>query len=451
MLNNRTSDKHIVILGGGFAGLWAVKEFGGKDGYRVTVIDRNNYHIFQPLLYQVASAGLEPEQIIYPLRGTFRKLLNIDFRMAEVTGIDLKNKVLSTDVGQIPYDGLIIALGSVTNYFGVSGAKEFAFSLKSAEEAINIRNHILSCFEYAQYEADPAIRKQLLSFTIVGGGSAGVEYAGALSELVSTSLRRDFRNLKNEDVHITLIEGHPSPLFGFPDKLRNYTKKRLETLGVDCLFESHVVKVEVDKVTLKDGRVIPTRTVLWTAGICGNGVATGMNVPLGHANRIVVEPTLNLADYPEVFVAGDLALPMDGDTPVEAPTTAPNAIQQGQCAAKNLLCYFENKEPESYTYFDKGSLSTIGRSSAVVHLGKIKATGFFAWLLWLVVHLLYLIGFRNRLIVLINWTWEYFAFERGVRVILPKVKDTMPYAKADEYDDSSVEGNALNARSTRED
>ena len=450
MLNNNTEDKHIVILGGGFAGLWAAKELGKKEGYRITLIDRNNYHIFQPLLYQVASAGLEPEQIIYPLRGTFRKMQNLDFRMAEVSGVDLEKKVLSTDVGPIEYDGLVVALGSVTNYFGVPGASEFAFPLKSAEEAIDIRNHILSCFEYAQYEPDLDVRNQLLSFTIVGGGPTGVEYAGALAELVSTSLRRDFRMLKKQDVHITLIEGHPAPLFGYPDKLRNYAKDRLEKLGVNCVFGSHVVKVEADKVTLKDGTVLPTRTVLWTGGIRGNSLAEDMDVPLGHADRIVVEPSLNLIDYPEVFIAGDLALPMDGETPVEAPTIAPNAIQQGQHAAQNLIRYFENEKLEPYKYFDKGSLSTIGRSSAVAQLGKIKATGFLAWVLWLIVHLLYLIGFRNRVIVLINWTWEYFLFERGVRLILPKVKDTIPYDKADEYDNSGSEGAAFNAHSAKD-
>ncbi|MCT4536325.1 NAD(P)/FAD-dependent oxidoreductase [Halodesulfovibrio sp.] len=440
--------KEIVILGGGFAGLWAAKEFGKKEGYNVTVVDRNNYHLFQPLLYQVASAGLEPEQISYPLRGTFRKMLNIEFRMAEITGVNLDKKVLHSDVGAIPYDGLIIALGSVTNFFGIEGAEEYAFSLKSAEEAIDIRNHILSCFEYAQHETDPEIRKELLTFTIVGGGPTGVEYAGALSELVNTSLHRDFRGLNKEDVKIMLIEGENGPLNGYPDSLRNYAKRRLEKLGVHGWYHQHVTKVEADKVTLKKGITIPTRTVLWTAGIRGNKVAEHMGVPLGHANRIITTPTLQLENHPEVLVAGDLALPMDGDTPLIGPTVAPNAIQQGAHSAKNLMKYFEGEELKPFSYFDKGSLATIGRSSAVVHLGKLKITGFFAWITWLIIHLLYLIGFRNRVIVFINWAFEYLFFERGVRLIMPKTKDTVPQGKVDEYSTESTEGEALNERSS---
>ncbi|OBQ52427.1 NAD(P)/FAD-dependent oxidoreductase [Halodesulfovibrio spirochaetisodalis] len=450
MSKHNSNTKQIIVLGGGFAGLWAAKEFSKKDGYQITVIDRNNYHLFQPLLYQVASAGLEPEQISYPLRGTFRKMPNVKFRMAEITGLDLDNKTLHSDVGPIQYDGLIIALGSVTSYFGVPGASEFAFSLKNAEEAIDIRNHILSCFEYAQYEPDPKVREELLTFVIVGGGPTGVEYVGALSELVNNSLHRDFKGLHHEDVRIMLVEGEDGPLNGYPEKLRNYANKRLENLNVRGLYKQHVVQVEADKVTLKNGDEISTRTVLWTAGIRGNRVAENMGVPLGHANRIITTPTLQLEDHPEVFVAGDIALPMDGDKPVTGPTVAPNAIQQGALAAKNLQDHFEGKELKPFIYFDKGSLATIGRSSAVVHLGKFQFTGFFAWITWLVVHLLYLIGFRNRTIVFINWAFEYFLFERGVRLIMPKAKDTIPHGKADEYSTEGTEGTALNKRSVKE-
>ncbi|SIN93049.1 NAD(P)/FAD-dependent oxidoreductase [Halodesulfovibrio marinisediminis] len=447
MSKNNSTSKHIIILGGGFAGLWAAKELGKKGQYQVTVIDRNNYHLFQPLLYQVASAGLEPEQISYPLRGTFRKMPNVEFRMAEVTGLDLDHKALITDVGRIKYDGLIIALGSVTNFFGVPGAKKYAFSLKNAEDAIDIRNHILSCFEYAQYESDPDLRNQLLTFTVVGGGPTGIEYVGALAELVHTSLRRDFSELAKEDIKIILIEGEDEPLSGFPEKLQMYTMKKLEKLGVQGCYKQHVVQVDVDKVTLNSGEAIPTRTVIWTAGIRGNKVAERMGMPLGKAKRIITTPELNLADHPEVFVAGDIALPMDGDKLIPGPTVAPNAIQQGTLAAQNLANFFEDKELSPFSYFDKGSLATIGRSSAVVHLGKLKITGFFAWITWLIIHLLYLIGFRNRLIVLINWGFEYLLYERGVRLIMPKTKDTIPSEKTDEYDSSSIEGAALNKRS----
>lgn len=449
MAKNYSDTKRIIILGGGFAGLWAAKTFGKRDGYQVTVIDRNNYHIFQPLLYQVASAGLEPEQITYPLRGTFRKFPNVDFRMAEITGLDLENKVLQSDVGPIEYDGLIVALGTVTHYFGVPGAEEYGFSLKNAEEAINIRNHILSCFEYAQYEDDPEIRKELLTFCIVGGGPTGVEYAGALAELINNSLRRDFKSLQKEEVHISLIEGKDLPLRGYPDSLRKYTKEKLEHLGVKSRYHSHVVGVSENSVSLKDGTVIPSRTVLWTAGIGGNEVAQEMGLPLGRANRVVTLPTLQLEEYPEVFVAGDLALPMDGDDPLEAPTVAPNAVQQGVHAAQNMMKYFEEAPLKPFKYFDKGSLATIGRSRAVVHLGIFNFTGWIAWVVWLFVHLLYLIGFRNRVMVLLSWTWEYIAFERGVRLILPKAKDTIPHSKADEYSPQSTEGEALSEHTTK--
>jgi NADH:ubiquinone reductase (H+-translocating) len=406
----------VVIVGAGFGGLWAARTLAGSP-LEVLVIDRNNYHTFLPLLYQVAAAELQPEQIAYPVRGIFRGYSNIDFLMAEVRAIDLRKHLLYVDGPVISYDYLILAMGTVTGFFGVPGAEEHAFCLKNLEQGIVLRNQILQCFERAASEPDAERRRQLLTFAIVGGGPTGVEYSGALAELIRGPLRRDFHARLVNQAKIILIEAMDNVLPGFPEKLRSYAGQRLTRHGVELLLHARVQKVAADHLSLEDGTSLATATILWTAGVAGDPSYSRWGLPTSPNGRIRVGATLQLHGYPEVFVAGDLSFLEHGEP---LPLIAPVAIQQGRAAARNILAMEAGRPPRSFAYKDKGSMATIGRGAAVVRLGKYTFSGFPAWILWLFVHLLYLIGFRNRLIVLIHWSFNYFLFERAVRLILPK-------------------------------
>ncbi|GFM32624.1 NAD(P)/FAD-dependent oxidoreductase [Desulfovibrio subterraneus] len=409
--------KRVVIAGGGFAGLWAARALSRSAAVDVLVLDRNNYHTFLPLLYQVAAAELEPEQISYPLRGVFRSLDNVDFRLCCVTGADFHARIVHTDGGDVPYDYLLLAMGSNTEFFGVPGADEHAFRLKSLEQAIGLRNHILTRFEMAAHEPDPDIQRRMLTFTVVGGGPTGVEYAGALAELIRNPIAKDFPDFNTGQARVVLLEAGSGLLAGYPEKLRQYTFRRLSRMGVDVRLESTVASVEPYQVLLKGASPVATETVVWSAGIRGNRTADAMKLPLGRGRRVTVLPSLQIAEHPHVFAAGDLALPSSG----ESPMIAPNATQQGALAAENILRHIRGEEVRPFKYRDKGAMATIGRSSAVVRIGTHTATGFVAWGLWLFVHLAYLIGFRNRLFVMVNWAWDYLFFERSVRLILPRI------------------------------
>ncbi len=387
----------------------------------ILVVDNNNYHTFQPLLYQVAAAELGPEQITYPLRGIFRRMKNVDFSLACITGADRERRLLHTDQGDVPYDYLVLAMGSNTEFYGVTGAETHAFRLKTAEQAIALRNHILTRFELAARVPDPAERQRMLTFTVVGGGPTGVEYAGALAELIRTPMHKDFRESDIATARVVLVEGSSGLLTGYPERLRQYTLRRLAHMGVDVRLGTSVARVSQFSVQFGDGTSLPTETVVWSAGIRGNRAAQTMGLPLGRANRVSVLPTLQVADDPRVFVAGDLALPIQGDAPLTAPTVAPNATQQGSLVAENILRHLRGEPLQPYAYKDKGAMATIGRSSAVVRIGTRTVTGFVAWVLWLFVHLAYLIGFRNRLFVLVDWAWDYLFFERSVRLIMPRI------------------------------
>lgn len=407
----------VVIVGGGFGGLWAARRLARSGRVDVVLVDRNNYHTFLPLLYQVAAAELEPEQIAYPLRGIFRGRRRVSVAVAEARGVDLDRRTLHTDGPDIPYDQLILAPGSRTAFFGVKGAAEHAYLLKSLEDAVRLRNRILACFEAASLTEDPVRRAALLTFTVVGGGPTGVEFAGALAELVRTPLARDFPELADRtSPRIVLLEAADGLLTGFPPRLRAYARERLALMGVEVHAEARVAEVTPAEVRLGDGMRIATCTVVWTAGVCGNDVAAAMGLPVGRGGRVVVLPTLQVAGHPELHVVGDLALP-EGESP---PMIAPSAIQQGLHAAGNVLRLLEGGETAPFRYRDKGAMATIGRRAAVVRLGRFALSGQCAWLLWLFVHLAYLIGFRNRLFVLMNWAWDYLFFERAVRLILPR-------------------------------
>jgi NADH dehydrogenase len=383
----------------------------------VILVDRHNYHTFLPLLYQVAAAELEPEAIAYPVRAILRRYRNVHFRMAEVQEIDGEAHLVRTSQGDIAYDFVIIALGSTPHFFGVSGAAEHAFSLKTMDDAIVLRNHILKCFERATWESDPYERQKLLTFVIVGGGPTGVEFAGALAELIGGPLPKEYPGLNLREVRIVLIEARETLLPGLPQRLQGYTLTRLQRMGVEVRLQTLVSQVEPHTVYFRDGASLPTETVIWTAGVQGEPRARTWGLPTTHGGRVAVQPTLQVPNRPELYVVGDLAYLETAGLPL--PMVAPVAVQQGRWAAENILRQIRGEELRPFRYRDRGTMVTIGRNAAAAYVFGWPFVGFPAWVLWLGVHLFNLIGFRNRLLVLINWAWDYLFYERTVRLILP--------------------------------
>jgi len=406
----------VVIVGAGFGGLWAARTIDTSRA-DITIIDHNNYHTFLPLLYQVSAAELEPEEIAYPIRAILRKVRHSDFILADVKGIDFSKRLVETDGVKIPYDYLILATGSTSFYFGVPGAEENAFSLKTLEEGTILRNHILCNFEQAVHEADSGRKERLLTFVVVGGGATGVEFAGALAELIYGPLERDYPTLDFGQVRVILLEAADNLLMHMPEKLRRYSLERLSGMGVDIRLGAVVGKIEKSAVHLKDGSIIETDTVVWTAGVRGDPLAERLGLPVSRNGRVKVMPTLQVPEHRNVYVVGDLAyFEEDGE---QLPLVAPVAIQQGTVAANNIVRQIGGREPEPFEYKDRGTMVTIGRNAGVARLPGRSYTGLFAWILWLAVHLLNLIGFRNRILVMINWSQDYFLFERAVRFIFP--------------------------------
>jgi len=410
---------HILILGAGFGGLNAARALRSAP-VRITLVDRKNYHLFQPLLYQVATSGLSPGEIAFPARAIFRKQKNLTFRMAEVQRIDLEKKMLTTSTGPMTYDYLILAAGSETSYFGMKSVQENGLGLKDIDEAISIRNHVLRMFELAAQELDAEKRRALLTFVVVGGGPTGVESSGALSELIRLVLIKDYPQLSLKDVRILLLEAADRLLGGFPSNLQEYAAETLWSKHVEVRFGAAVTGFDGERVTLKSAEVIPAHTLVWAAGVRAARIVDTLGSPQPRQSRIAVNRTLNLPEHPEVLIVGDAAyLEHDGQP---LPMMAPVAIQQGQTAARNILHQMDNAPLEEFVYKDPGSLATIGRNAAVARLGTLKFTGFLAWFLWLGVHLLWLVGFRNKLVVLINWAWDYFFYDRGIRLITAQQK-----------------------------
>ncbi|MCS6826475.1 MAG: NAD(P)/FAD-dependent oxidoreductase [Caldilinea sp.] len=406
----------VVIVGAGFGGLWAARTLA-RTPVQVLLIDRNNYHTFLPLLYQVAAAELEPEAIAYPVRSMLRRMPNVNFALAEVHEVDLAGRRLETSAGAIPYDFLILAAGSAPHFFGTPGAEAHAMPLKSMADAIAVRNRVLLSYEKASLESNPERRRQALTFVIVGGGPTGVEFAGALAELIKGPLRRDFPSLYSPQGRVVLVEAMDALLPGFPPHLQTYAAERLRRMGVEVRLSASVTCVEEKGVTLKDGTHIAAETVVWTAGVRGFPPAAHWGLPIARSGRIAVLPTLQAPNHPEVYGIGDLAYVEQDGSPL--PMVAPVAIQQGRFAAQNILRQLRGQQPLSFRYRDQGAMVTIGRNAAVVQLRNLEFTGFPAWILWLSVHLFKLVGFRNRLLVMLNWAWDYFFFERTVRLILP--------------------------------
>lgn len=410
--------QHVVVVGAGFGGLWAIRALATAR-LDVVLIDRNNYHTFQPLLYQVAAAELSPEEIAFPARAFLRRFPRVGFLMAEVLSIDCVARAVHTDAGPVPYDYLILAPGSRSHFFGVPGADQYAFCLKSLDEAVALRNHILYCFESAAHEADPARRRQLLTFAVVGGGAMGVEFAGALAELVYGPLRKDYPALDFGEVQVLLIEAMGGLLLDLPERLREHAFQRLDRMGVRIRLNAPVERLSREGIYLRGDEAIATVTAVWTAGVRGTDLARTSGLPTDRQGRLLVRPSLQLAEHPEVFVVGDLAhVEADGQP---LPMVAPVAIQEGSHAAGNVIRASAGRPLEDFHYRDVGRMATIGRNAAVAQLMGRTFVGLFAWLLWLVVHLMNLIGFRNRLIVVINWAWDYLFMERVVRLILPSV------------------------------
>jgi len=411
-----TKGRRVVVVGAGFGGLWAARALAGT-GAEVLVLDRNNFHTFLPLLYQVAAAELSPTDICYPVRAIFRKEKGIQFRLGGVREVDTVERVVTTREERIPYDYLVLAMGSAPHFFGVPGAEEHAFSMKTIAQAVPLRHHILSRFEAAVYERDPARRRQLLTFTVVGGGPTGVEFSGALAELVYGPLQEDYPMLDLADVRIILLEAQDRLLSGMPLPLGKYVRSRLERRAVRVRFGAQVTRITPGEVLLSDGSVIRTETVVWTAGVTGEPGPERWGLPMERGGRVRVEPTLNVPGIPDVFVVGDLAYLEEGGEAL--PGVAPVAMQQGELAAKNILRHMRGDPLRDFRFRDPGMLAVVGRGHAVAHIGGRSFTGITAWWVWLVVHVAKLVGFRNRILVMVNWAWNYLSFERAVRLILP--------------------------------
>jgi len=404
----------VVIVGGGFGGLSAARALADRT-VRVTLLDRRNHHLFQPLLYQVATAVLNPSDIAVPLRSVLRKAANITVLLAEVEKVDLARCRLVLDEGEIGYDGLILAAGAGHTYFGHDDWQALAPGLKSLEEAEEIRGRVLLAYEAAEREHDPVERQALLTFVIIGGGPTGVELAGALGEISRRTIARDFRRIDPTQASIVLLEGAPRILGAFPESLSRSAEESLRRIGVSVRTDALVTSVTPDGVWL-GGQQIRARTVLWTAGVAATPLTGTLGAPLDRAGRVVVEPDLSIPGHPDAFAIGDMcAFVHQTGTPL--PGVAQVAIQQGRVVADNVLRRLSHRPTRGFHYRDKGSMATIGRAAAVAVVGPLRLSGLAAWLAWLLVHIIFLIGFRNRVLVLLQWAWSYVTWHRGARLI----------------------------------
>ena len=415
----------VVIVGAGFGGLNAARALRRAPA-RVVVIDRRNHHLFQPLLYQVATAALNPSDIASPIRRILRGQENVEVILAEATAVDVAARAVVLADGSVPYDYLIVATGATHSYFGHDDWARFAPGLKTIEDALDIRRRVLFAFEAAEREPDPDRRRAWLTFVIVGAGPTGVEMAGALREIARHALARDFRHIDPTQARVILLEGAPRVLPVYVESLSEQARRQLADLGVEVRTGQMVTAIDAEGVGIGPER-IAARTVIWAAGVAASPLARSLGVPLDRAGRVQVEPDLTIPGHGEVAVIGDLAgLSQDGH-PV--PGVAPAAIQEARHAARNVVRMIQAQPRLPFRYRDKGSLATIGRAAAVADLGRVQLSGGIAWLAWLFIHILFLIGFRNRILVLIQWAWSYVTYDRGARLItgpLPKIEGAGP-------------------------
>ncbi|MET0962063.1 MAG: NAD(P)/FAD-dependent oxidoreductase [Noviherbaspirillum sp.] len=410
---------HIVILGCGFGGLEAARGLARAD-VRITLLDRSNHHLFQPLLYQVATAGLSGPAIAAPIRHILAGQRNLTTLMASVKSIDVARRLVMLDDGEpIAYDHLIVATGSTHSYFGNEQWAEFAPGLKTLGDAFEIRRRILMSFEHAEREASDDAREGWLTFVVVGAGATGVEMAGTMTEIGRYTLNGEFRRIDSRKARVILIEGSDRVLPPFAPDLSEKARLQLERLGVEVLTGCRVTSIDQDGVTYTSAsgeQRLPAKTVIWSAGVAASPLGKSLGVTLDRAGRVPVEPDLSIAGHPEVYVIGDLASATSDGKPV--PGVSPAAKQMGRTAAHNIVLRMQGKPPEQFRYKDYGALATIGRKSAVAQVGKLKFSGLFAWLFWLFVHVYFLIGFRSRLMVLTDWAWAYFTFKRNARLVV---------------------------------
>ncbi len=412
-----TKFPRIVIIGGGFGGIELAKKLKNKE-VEVLMLDRHNYHTFQPLLYQVATGGLEADSIAFPLRKIFKGQKNLSFRVAEVEGIIPENKTLQTSIGDINYDYLVLATGSNTNFFGNKEIEHFAMPMKTIPEALNMRSMMLQNLEEALLEINKHHKEAFMNFVVVGAGPTGVELAGALSELRRHVLARDYPELNVDDMQVYIIEGSPEVLGPMSPQAQTSAKEFLEEMGVNVMLSERVSSYDGEILMLASGKSIVTRNVLWSAGVKGELIEGLPKETIGRGGRIMVDEINRVKNWDCVFAIGDVALMVTEKYPNGHPGVAPVAMQQGNLLAKNLIRIINKQEPEAFDYFDKGSMATVGRNRAVVDIGKIRFQGIFAWFVWMFVHLMTLVGFRNKIVVFVNWVWSYFSYDRGTRLII---------------------------------
>ncbi|ACB75863.1 NAD(P)/FAD-dependent oxidoreductase [Opitutus terrae] len=413
---------HIVVVGAGFGGLTFCRKFP-EDAARITVIDRQNHHLFQPLLYQVATAGLSAVDIAQPIRAILRRKKNLEVMMAEVTGFDLAARKVIHDRGETSYDYLVLAMGGRTSYFGHDDWERFAPGLKSLDDALEIRRRVLMSFECAETESDPQKRRELMTLIVVGGGPTGVELAGTFAELARTVLVRDFDRIDPSKARVLLIEGAPRVLAHFPPDLSASAQRQLERLGVEVRVGKHVKAIRHHEVEMPDGEII-RGIVIWAAGVSASPLTQQLGVETDRAGRIKVLPDLSLPGHPEVFVLGDLVTLTDPKGQV-VPGVSPAAMQMGEHAVKLLAEEIRGRTSTTnaaagrapFVYWDKGSMATIGRSKAVAEIGRLHFSGYPAWMAWLFVHLIFLVGFRSKFSVFVQWVYSYLTYKRGARII----------------------------------
>ncbi len=413
-MNAGKNQPHVVIVGGGFGGLQAAKQLACEN-VQITVIDRANYHLFQPLLYQVATAALSPADIAAPIRAVLSKCSNVEVILAEVQSVDVDARKIKTADIEIDYDFLILATGARHSYFGHDEWEKLAPGLKSLEDAIEVRRRLLMAFEYAEKTGDEASRKAAMTFVIIGGGPTGVELAGAIAEIARHTLAKDFRHIDPSQARVILVEGEPRLLASFPEDLSASALKQLVDLGVEVRTGVHATNLSDAGVQVGD-EFVPCRVKIWAAGNNASFIGKTLGVPVDRVGRVLVNDDLTIPGHPEVQVIGDLAnFPHQTGKPL--PGVSPVAMQQGRHAARNILAMIDGREPQTFSYWDKGSMATIGRNKAVADLRWLHLSGLPAWLAWLFVHIIFLVGFRNRFAVLFQWAWAYLTFNKGARLI----------------------------------
>ena len=406
--------KRIVVIGGGFGGLKAAESLA-RLPVQITLVDRRNHHTFQPLLYQVATAGLSPAEIAAPIREILARYENVEVLFGEVLGFDLERREVKLHGFDLPYDYLVVAAGVSHAYFGHDHWKMFAPGLKTIEDALEIRRRVLLAFEMAERHAATTGEQSPLTFVVVGGGPTGVELAGTLAEIARKSLAEDFRHIDPKKTRIVLLEAGPSVLAAYPADLRESAEHQLEHLGVEVRLNSTVSDVRLSEIHI-GGQVMHATLVLWAAGVSASSLGVALGAPVDRAGRVLVEPDLSLPGHPEVFVIGDLASLRQADG-TQLPGVAPVAMQEGRWVAKQIAADFTGNSRMPFRYIDKGSLATIGRAAAVAQFGNLHISGYLAWLSWLFIHIFFLIGFRNRILVMIQWAWSYFTYDRSARLI----------------------------------